>query len=77
VSGRIVPLDQGRIEDAVLRTIFDFSQGFTFIRREGRNEHQADDVRGVGGGVADDRTAVRVTGARRMGPSICLSTLAM
>jgi hypothetical protein len=55
-------LNQGRAENAVLGAVLDVSQVFALRGSEGRDEDQADDVRGAGGGVADDRSAVRVPG---------------
>src|SRR6266516_4523246 len=51
LSGRIVVLDQGRVQDAVLGVSRDISQVFALIWGEGGDEDQADNVRGAGGGV--------------------------
>src|ERR1043165_9498574 len=56
--GGIVVLDQGRVQDAVFGLGRDLAQAFAFIGGDGGNEDQADDVRGAGRGVADDRAAV-------------------
>jgi hypothetical protein len=58
--GRIGVLDQGRVQDAVLGAVFDIAQVLAFIGGEGRYVDQADDVRGAGRGIGDDRAAVGV-----------------
>jgi hypothetical protein len=60
--GGIVVRDQGRVQDAVFGLGRDLAQAFAFIGGEGGDEDQADDVRGAGRGVADDRAAVGVPG---------------
>ena len=60
LSRRIVERDQDGVQDAVLRSAFDFTQAFTFVGSEGGDIDQADDVPGFRGGVGDHRTAVRV-----------------
>src|SRR6478672_134736 len=71
VSGRVGVLDQGRVQNAVLRPVFDTSQVFALIRGEGGHVDQANDVRGAGRSVGDHGAAVRVTD-QRTGPSIWL-----
>jgi hypothetical protein len=57
LSGRVVVLDQGRVEDAVLRAGREVAQVFALVGDERGDEDQADDVRGAASGVADDRAA--------------------
>jgi hypothetical protein len=68
VPGRVLQLEQGGIQDAVLGVTFDVPEGLAFVGGEGGDVDQADDVAGVGCGVGDDRTAVGVTdGEHRSG----------
>jgi hypothetical protein len=54
---RVLKLDQGCVQDAVLRGAFNTCQGFALVRGEGGDVDQADDVVGVGGGVGEHRAA--------------------
>jgi hypothetical protein len=54
LSGRVLELDQGWEHHAVCGVACNSSQGFAFVRGEGGNVDQAEDVVGVG----DHRTAV-------------------
>src|SRR5215218_9735454 len=54
LSGRVLERNQGRAHDGVLRVACNSCHGFAFVRGEGSNVDQPDDVVGVG----DHRTAV-------------------
>jgi hypothetical protein len=58
LTGRILALDQGRVEDAVLGVGLDLSQAFAFVGGEGGDKDQANDACGGGGGVGDNRPVV-------------------
>src|SRR3712207_9386064 len=58
LSGRVLELDQGWEHHAVSGVACNSSQGFAFVRGEGGDVDQPDDVVGIGGGVGDHRTAV-------------------
>src|SRR5215217_7520402 len=58
LSGRVLQRNQGRDHDGVLRVACNSSQGFAFVRGEGGDVDQPEDVIGVGGGVGENRTAV-------------------
>jgi hypothetical protein len=49
-----------RVQDAVLGAVRDIPQVFALLRSEGGDVDQADDVRGAGRGVGNDRAAVGV-----------------
>src|SRR5207248_351883 len=61
VTGRVLQLEQGGIQDAVRGVAFDVREGLAFVWGEGGDVDQADHVAGVGRGVGDDGTAVGVT----------------
>src|SRR6185312_16868601 len=61
-AGRVLVRDQGRVQDAVLGGRRHLAQALALIGGERRDEDQAGHVRGAGGGVGDDRTAVGVPG---------------
>ena len=60
VPRRVLERDERRRQDAVLRGALDLAQALAFVRGEGGDEDEADDVLGIGRGVRDHRTAVRV-----------------
>src|SRR5215208_3129482 len=60
LSGWVLERPQGRVNDAVFRFACDICQGLAFVRSEGGDVDQPHDVVGVGCGVGDHRTAVRV-----------------
>jgi hypothetical protein len=68
-SSGILVLDQDRPQDAVLRAALDVAQVLPLLGGERGDKDQADDVRGTGGGVGDDRAAVGVPGQQHRTPS--------
>src|SRR3954449_13447550 len=58
LSDWVLELPQGRGHDGVLRAVRDICQGLAFVRAEGGDVDQAEDVIGVGCGVGEHRTAV-------------------
>ena len=60
VPCRILQRDLCRHEDAVPRRGFYFAESLAFLGGEGGDEDEPGDVVGVGGGIRDHRTSVRV-----------------
>ena len=59
-SGRIVEGDLGRPQEAVFRAAGDVAQALTLVGCECGHKHQADDVVGHAGSLADQRARIRV-----------------
>jgi hypothetical protein len=55
-----VERNEGRRQDAVLGGARRFAESLAFVRREGGDEDEADDVLRAGGGIRDHRAAVGV-----------------